>query len=53
MSKQQFHIGDKIITTGFAYYEKNVPIGERGTVIRIRNRYKGTTAEYNQYKVEF
>jgi hypothetical protein len=53
MSNPQFHIGDKVITTGFAYYEQNVPFGETGTVIRIRNRYNGTTAEYNQYKVKF
>jgi hypothetical protein len=51
--EKKFNIGDKVITIGYAYYEKKVPIGEIGTVIKIRNRYKGTTAEYNQYKIDF
>ena len=29
--EKKFNIGDKVITIGYAYYEKNVPFGEIGT----------------------
>jgi hypothetical protein len=48
-----FQVNDKVITTGFAYYEKNVPIGEKGIIVKIRHRYSSTHHEYNQYKVVF
>jgi hypothetical protein len=51
--KSKFSLGDRVITTGYAYYEKNVPIGAIGTIVKIRNRYSGSACEYNQYKVEF
>ena len=51
--KSEFQIGDKVITTGYAYYEKNVPRGSKGIIIRLRHRYSGSTAEYYQYKVKF
>ena len=51
--KSEFQIGDKVVTTGYAYYEKNVPIGTHGTIIRLRHRYSGSSAEYYQYKVKF
>jgi hypothetical protein len=51
--KSEFQIGDRVITTGYAYYEKNVPMGSKGTIIKLRHRYSGSSAEYYQYKVKF
>lgn len=51
--KSEFQIGDKVITTGYAYYETKVPIGTTGTIIRLRHRYSGQACEYYQYKVKF
>ena len=48
-----FQLNDRVITTGFAYYEKSVPVGEKGTIVKIRHRYSGTPNAYNQYKVDF
>ena len=49
----EFNIGDKVITTDFADYDKNVPKGTCGTIVRIRYRYQDTPNAYNQYKVKF
>ena len=49
----EFEIGDKVITTDFADYDKNVPKGTVGTIVRIRSRYQGTPNAYYQYKVKF
>ena len=48
-----FKIDDKVITTGFANYEQNVPKGTNGIIVNIRARYQGTTNAYKQYKVKF
>lgn len=51
--KSSFEIGNRVITKGYAYYEKKVPIGTTGTIIRLRHRYSGQACEYYQYKVKF
>ena len=47
-----YQIGDKVITTGLSIFNKKVPIGSIGTIIKIRERYPGTSNAYKQYKLE-
>ncbi len=49
----EYNIGDVVQTVGMAYYDKEVPVGTVGTVMRIRDRYQGTRNAYKQYKVKF
>ena len=56
-NKNEYKIGDKVITCGSAVYENVtetfVPIGSIGTIIKIRHRYENTINEHKQYKVRF
>ena len=55
-NKNEYQIGDKVITCGSAVYENVtetfVPDGSIGTIIKIRHRYENTINEHKQYKVK-
>ena len=56
-NKNEYQIGDKVITCGSAVYENVtetfVPVSSIGTIIKIRHRYENTINEHKQYKVKF
>ena len=53
MNSEKLYVGNIVKTINTACYDKMVPIGTVGEIIKIRKRYVRTINEYYQYLVKF
>jgi hypothetical protein len=52
MLSTNLQIGDRVISCGPGIYDSSVPIGSKGSIVSIRERYQNSS-EHRQYKVKF